>query len=62
MALATKPASVESLAAAVDGAGDFLDDVNADLHGSAEYRRAMVSVFARRALQGALDRVQTRGR
>ena len=59
MALAAKPASAESLAPAVDGAGDSLDDVNADLHGSAEYRRAMVSVFARRALQGALDRART---
>jgi carbon-monoxide dehydrogenase medium subunit len=58
-ALAAQPASKESLAAAVAGAGDHLADVNADLHGSAEYRRAMVSVFARRALQRALERAQT---
>jgi carbon-monoxide dehydrogenase medium subunit len=62
MALASKPASAESLAAAVEGAGDSLDDVNADLHGSAEYRRAMVGVFARRALTRALDRARTQGR
>ncbi len=56
--LAGQPASGESVAAAVAGAGDELADVNADLHGSAEYRRAMVCVFARRALQRALDRAR----
>ena len=60
-ALAAQPASEESLAAAVAGAGDRLADVNADLHGSAEYRRAMVGVFARRALTRALERVRTQG-
>jgi carbon-monoxide dehydrogenase medium subunit len=59
-ALAGKPASEQSLAAVVAGAGETLNDVNADLHGSAEYRRAMVSVFARRALQGALGRAETK--
>lgn len=56
MALAGQPVSEESLVAAVADAGDHLPDVNADLHGSAEYRRAMVSVFARRALQRAAGR------
>jgi carbon-monoxide dehydrogenase medium subunit len=58
MALTGQPAAEESVAAAVAGAGDGLADVNADLHGSADYRRAMVSVFARRALQRALDRAR----
>ena len=58
MALAAQPASEDSLKAAAAGAGDGLSDVNADLHGSADYRRAMVSVFARRALQRALERSQ----
>ena len=34
-----------------------LDDVNSDLHGSEEYRRAMIPVFTRRALEAALARV-----
>ena len=29
-----------------------LEDVNSDLHGSEEYRRAMVAVFTKRALLG----------
>jgi CO/xanthine dehydrogenase FAD-binding subunit len=37
-------------------AGQELGDVNADIHASAEYRRAMVQVFARRALQSAMAR------
>jgi CO/xanthine dehydrogenase FAD-binding subunit len=32
-------------------------EANADLHGSEEYRRAMVPVFTRRALEGALARL-----
>ncbi len=39
--------------AAAAGAGDGLEFVNADLHGSEEYRRAMVEVFARRAIEAA---------
>jgi CO/xanthine dehydrogenase FAD-binding subunit len=30
--------------------------VSADLHASADYRRAMIAVFTRRALEGALKR------
>jgi CO/xanthine dehydrogenase FAD-binding subunit len=30
--------------------------VNSDIHASEEYRRAMVPVFTRRALEGALRR------
>ena len=33
-----------------------LDDINGDLHGSAEYRAAMISVMAARAVEAALAR------
>jgi len=33
-----------------------LDDVNSDIHASEEYRRAMIPVFARRAIEAALAR------
>ena len=55
-ALAGKPLSDASIDAAAALAGDGLDDVNADLHASAEYRRAMIPVFTRRALQAARAR------
>ena len=38
-------------------AGASLKDINSDIHASEEYRRAMVPVFARRALAKALARV-----
>jgi carbon-monoxide dehydrogenase medium subunit len=56
-ALAGKAASKESIAAAAALAGTGLDAVNADIHASEEYRRAMVPVFTRRALERALARV-----
>ena len=37
-------------------AGQDLEEMNADLHASAEYRRAMVQVFAGRALSAAMAR------
>lgn len=43
-------------AAAASGAGDGLEFVNADLHGSEDYRRAMVEVIARRAIEAAAGR------
>jgi len=55
--LAGKPATAATVEAAVRNAGADLADVNADIHASAEYRRAMVPVFARRALTRALARV-----
>jgi carbon-monoxide dehydrogenase medium subunit len=55
-ALAGKPLSDATIAAAAAVAGDGIDDLNADLHGSAEYRRSMVKVFTRRALEGARAR------
>lgn len=41
---------------AAAGAGEGLADVNSDIHASEEYRRAMVKVFTRRALQRAAAR------
>ena len=37
-------------------AGASVDDLNSDIHASEDYRRAMVPVFARRAIEGALAR------
>jgi aerobic carbon-monoxide dehydrogenase medium subunit len=56
-ALEGKPASAGSIDAAVRNAGAALPDVNSDIHGSEAYRRAMVPVFAERALKKALTRV-----
>ena len=55
-ALAGKPASAATVEAAAKGAGAKLQDVNADIHASEEYRRAMVGVFTERALKAALAR------
>ncbi|MCY4599708.1 MAG: xanthine dehydrogenase family protein subunit M [Acidobacteria bacterium] len=57
-ALRGQPATTETAAAAAAGAADGIEDFSADIHGSAEYRRAMVPVFTRRALDGALARVR----
>jgi aerobic carbon-monoxide dehydrogenase medium subunit len=56
-ALEGKPASAESIEAATRNAGATLEEINSDIHASAEYRRAMVAVFSERALKGALARV-----
>jgi aerobic carbon-monoxide dehydrogenase medium subunit len=53
-----KNAAAETIADASKGAGAELEDVNADLHGSEDYRRAMVAVFTRRALTAALARAK----
>jgi carbon-monoxide dehydrogenase medium subunit len=55
-ALAGKPATTESFAAASANAGAGVDDLNADIHASEEYRRAMIAVFTKRALEAALAR------
>jgi carbon-monoxide dehydrogenase medium subunit len=49
-------ATSDGVEAAAQGAGGGLDDVNSDLHASEEYRRAMISVFTRRALVAAIER------
>lgn len=56
-ALAGKPATAATVEAAAQNAGAKLQDVNADIHASEEYRRAMVAVFTERALKAALARV-----
>ena len=53
-ALAGKPATKETIASA--SAVATVDEVNSDIHASDEYRRAMIKVFTRRALEGALAR------
>jgi carbon-monoxide dehydrogenase medium subunit len=55
-ALVGKPASKATIEAAATLAGTDLGDVNADIHASEPYRRAMVQVFTRRALLAALAR------
>lgn len=47
----------DSIAAAAQQAGEGLD-FNGDIHASVEYRAAMVKVYTRRALVGALQRAQ----
>lgn len=46
----------DGVAAACASAASDVSDVNADLHASAEYRKAMIPVFARRAVERALAR------
>ena len=53
-ALAGKQA--DGIAAACVSAADGVADLNADLHASADYRKAMIAVFARRAVERALAR------
>ena len=55
-ALAGQPLSKNAVAAAAERAGEGLTGINSDIHASAEYRRAMIRVFTRRALEGALAR------
>ena len=53
-ALAGKPATKETIASAAAVA--TADELNSDIHASEDYRRAMIKVFTRRALEGALAR------
>ena len=53
-ALAGKKA--DGIAAAVAAAASEVADLNGDLHASAEYRKAMIPVFVRRAVEKALTR------
>ncbi len=55
-ALVGHPLSKKVIESAAQVAGSNLGEVNSDLHASAEYRRAMVSVFTRRALTAAMAR------
>jgi aerobic carbon-monoxide dehydrogenase medium subunit len=55
-ALVGQPASKDAFAEATKDAEAELPVVNSDIHASGDYRRAMIAVFARRALEGALAR------
>ena len=46
----------DGLTAALASSANDVADVNADLHASADYRRAMIPVFAKRAVERALAR------
>lgn len=54
--LVGQQATADVIARAAVRAGEGMADVNADLHASADYRRAMMAVFTRRALERALAR------
>ena len=56
-ALEGKPITAESIAAACEQAGAGMDLLG-DIHASADYRAAMIKVYARRALSKALERAQ----
>jgi carbon-monoxide dehydrogenase medium subunit len=49
-------ATAESIDKATADAAAGLESINSDIHASEEYRRAMVAVFARRAVKAALAR------
>jgi len=55
-ALAGKPLSKATIDAAAKDAGAEIADINSDIHASADYRRAMIPVFTRRALEAAMAR------
>ena len=57
VALVGRAATPEAAAEAAEGAGAGLEDVNDDIHASEAYRRAMIPVFTKRALAGAVARV-----
>jgi aerobic carbon-monoxide dehydrogenase medium subunit len=55
-ALAGKPLSKATIEAAATSAGSGLASVNSDIHASEAYRRAMIPVFTKRALEAAMAR------
>jgi carbon-monoxide dehydrogenase medium subunit len=55
-ALVGQPATAAAAEQASQGAGDGVESINSDLHASEDYRRAMIGVFVKRALLGALAR------
>ncbi len=55
--LVGKTLSADSIGAATTGAAEGIEDLSSDIHASAEYRRAMIPVFTRRALEAARARV-----
>ena len=55
-ALAGQKTTKEAIAAATKDAGSDLSSLNADLHASEEYRKAMIPVFTARAVNAAIAR------
>lgn len=55
-ALAGKPSTADAIAAAAHNAGAGLEPINSDIHASADYRRAMIDVFVKRAVTAAAAR------
>jgi aerobic carbon-monoxide dehydrogenase medium subunit len=55
-ALAGQTLSGDAIRAASRLAGADIGEINSDIHASEEYRRAMIPVFTRRALEGARAR------
>jgi aerobic carbon-monoxide dehydrogenase medium subunit len=55
-ALAGQPLSAQTIESAAQLAGRDVKEINADIHASESYRRAMIPVFTRRALEGAAAR------
>ena len=55
-ALAGQPLSSKTIESASQIAGKDIKEINADIHASESYRRAMIPVFTRRALEGAAAR------
>jgi len=55
-ALTGQPLSPKTIESASQIAGKDLKEINADIHASESYRRAMIPVFTRRALEGAAAR------
>ena len=55
-ALGGQATTADAIGTATAAAGAELQDVNADIHASDEYRRAMVAVFAKRAVLAAAAR------
>ena len=55
-ALAGRPATSDTIEAAAKNAGVGVANVTADIHAGEAYRRAMIAVFAKRAISAALAR------
>ena len=55
-ALAGQPLSAKTIESAAQIAGKDIKEISADIHASESYRRAMIPVFTRRALEGAAAR------
>jgi carbon-monoxide dehydrogenase medium subunit len=56
-ALAGQPATKDAVEKVSTGVGAQVENINTDIHAGEDYRRAMVGVFAKRAVVGALARV-----